>query len=276
MEQNLFTNINGALTRTDATSLKSSDESVRARYGIYETLLLREGQLELKELHWQRLWQGMDTLGFVRPSDWDAAFFEQQIDALAAINGVVHLARIRLQIFTDDVCAPYHPQYYIDSLGIPLSMTLWQDKGLHLGFLDGFYKPMLPESNCKISHSPHIPLAKNAQLAHAWDDVLLFNTQGNVIESAIANLFWIKDGVLYTPPLSEACLAGTMRAYLIQQFKQLNIQCVETVLNESILLAADEVFLCNGIRFIRWVAQIAAVQYGATLTRQYYNALKKI
>lgn len=276
MEQNLFTNINGTLTRTDAATLKSSDESVRARYGIYETLLLREGQIELKELHWQRLWQGMDALGFIRPSDWGATFFEQQIDALAAINGVVHLARIRLQIFSSNDNPPYEPEYFIESVGIPLSMTLWQDKGLHLGFLDGFYKPMIVESNCKISHSQHIPLAKNAMLAYAWDDVLLFNTQGNVIESAIANLFWIKEGVLYTPPLSEACLAGTMRAYLLQQFSKLHIPFEEQPLNEVRLLAADEVFLCNGIRFMRWVAQIGSVQYGNALTRQYYDGLKKM
>ena len=276
MEQNLFTNINGALSRTDATILKSSDESLRARYGVYETILLREGQLELKELHWQRLWQGMDILGFERPVHWDAAFFEEQIEALAAINGLVHLARIRLQIFAAKDKAPFEPQYWIESIGIPLSMTLWQDKGLHLGFLDGYYKPMIAESNCKISHSPHIPLAKQAMLAHAWDDVLLLNTLGNVIESAIANLFWIKDGMLYTPPLSEACLAGTMRAYLLQQFSKLRIPCAEQALNEASLLAADEVFLCNGIRFMRWVAQIGSVQYGNALTRQYYDALKKM
>lgn len=276
MEQNLFTNINGVLTRIDATTLKSSDESVRARFGIYETLLLREAEIELKDLHWQRLWQGMDVLGFERPVHWDAAFFEEQIEALSAINGVVHLARIRLQIFTDNDKAPYQPQYFIECLGIPLSMTLWQDKGLHLGFLDRYHKPMIAESNCKISHSPHIPLAKQAMLAHAWDEVLLLNTSGNIIESSIANLFWIKDGMLYTPPLSEACLAGTMRAYLLQQFSKLQIPCAEQVLNEASLLAADEVFLCNGIRFMRWVAQIGSVQFGNALTKQYYDALKKM
>ncbi len=36
---------------------------------------------------------------------------------------------------------------------------------------------------------------------HKWNDALICNTAGDVIESTIANIFWVSNGVVYTPPL---------------------------------------------------------------------------
>jgi branched-chain amino acid aminotransferase len=84
----------------------------------------------------------------------------------------------------------------------------------------------------------------------------------------MANIFWLKDGQLYTPPLSEGCVAGVMRRYIIER-----IPVTESMLDTDTLYVADEVFLTNTIRRIKWVSVIADKTYSNTLTRKLYSQL---
>jgi branched-chain amino acid aminotransferase len=275
VSQKLFSNINGTLLPTSETLIKSSNEAIRSRYGLYESMLLRDGILELQELHWERLWIGLEALGFAIPDAWSAAFFAQQIEELQQKNQVSALGRIRLQIYSEDTIRPLAPLYYIEVIALDSAMIEWNETGLVLDVLEGFQKPMIPESNCKISHSQHYPIARGMMEAQGLDDVLLLNTEGNIIESAIANIFWVKDGLFYTPPVSDACLAGTMRTWLLQQMALHRIPCVEQSVDWEELRAADELFCSNGIRFIRWVKQLGNTHYKNEYTKKLYRLLRK-
>jgi branched-subunit amino acid aminotransferase/4-amino-4-deoxychorismate lyase len=107
------------------------------------------------------------------------------------------------------------------------------------------------------------------------DDVLLLNTNDRIIESSIANIFWVKDAVFYTTPLSEGCLAGTRRYWLLSKMNINHIPFQESTIDLEGLLAADELFCCNGIRFIRWVKQLRNTQYSHRLTKELYHLLHK-
>lgn len=239
-------------------------------------MLYRKGQIELQDLHWERLWSGLAVLGFQQPPHWNIAFFVAQMEELIRLNQVAELARIRLQVYSDDVQAPLQPLYYIEVVAIEAETTQWNERGLKVAVLPDFRKPMIPESNCKISHSRHYPIAKAMMEAQGLDDVLLLNTEGNIIESAIANIFWIKEGVFYTPPLSDGCLAGTMRTWLLQQMKTHRIPHQEQSIDLQALLSADELFCSNGIRFIRWVEQIGERQFKNQHIREFYLNIKSI
>ena len=47
------------------------------------------------------------------------------------------------------------------------------------------------------------------------DDVLLWNRRGELTESTVANLAFLRDGVWYTPPVRCGLLPGTYRAALL-------------------------------------------------------------
>lgn len=262
MSQNLFSNINGSIIPTLETEIFSGNEAVRSQYGLYETMLLQQGQIDQAELHWQRLWKGLDQLGFNIPQEYNASFFEKQILDLASRNEALELGRIRIQIFAEGPIEPLSPAYFIEAIPIEISMTQWNENGLVLGILEDFRKPMTPESNYKINHSLHIPLAKKAVVVNNWDDALLLNTAGRIIESSIANLFWVKAGKIFTPPLDEGCLAGTMRAFVIKSIKANQFAFEEKPLLPEDLASADEVFLTNSIRKFRWVKKIGTLHFG--------------
>ena len=75
------------------------------------------------------------------------------------------------------------------------------------------------------------------------DDVLLWNTDGFVTESTIANVAVRIDGQLYTPPVEAGLLAGTLREELLQSGK-----LVERPVRTDELSSAREVFLLNSVR----------------------------
>ncbi len=268
MSQNLFCNLNGSVILESDAPFSSADDSFRLRYGLYESYLFQNGQLEFANLHWERLLHGMQVLGFAVPDDFSETYFTRQIEELTVKNKLSELARIRLQVFTDDDRPPFLPQCFIECSALQPGMTEWIENGIKVAVLENFRKEISAVSNSKISHNKHFLPARKAMEDQQLDDVLLLNDKGNVIESAMANLFWVKDGMVFTPPLSEGCLAGTFRLVIIDLIKELSLPFEEKMMSLEDLKTADEVFLTNGIRKIRWVREIDGHFYGNALVKK--------
>lgn len=75
------------------------------------------------------------------------------------------------------------------------------------------------------------------------DDVLLWNTRGEVTESTIANLVAMIDDELVTPPLSCGLLAGVFRAGLVERG-----EVRERVIRVDELERATALYLVNSVR----------------------------
>jgi branched-subunit amino acid aminotransferase/4-amino-4-deoxychorismate lyase len=61
-------------------------------------------------------------------------------------------------------------------------------------------------------------LALRSARERGYDDVLLVNERGEVMESALANLIWLSDGHWWTPSLASGCLPGVTRGLLVENF----------------------------------------------------------
>jgi para-aminobenzoate synthetase/4-amino-4-deoxychorismate lyase len=76
-----------------------------------------------------------------------------------------------------------------------------------------------------------------------YDDVLLFNDQGEVTESTIANVAVDIAGNLCTPPVTCGLLPGTLRVHLLQRG-----DLIERKITIAELLHSPRVFLLNSVR----------------------------
>jgi len=101
-----------------------------------------------------------------------------------------------------------------------------------------------------LGYLDHILAAREASLKGA-DDALILNTQGRVACSTIANIFILKGNRLTTPPLSEGCLPGIIRALVLEIAPEIGLDVAESPVLLGELIAADAVFLTNSVRFIR-------------------------
>ncbi len=92
------------------------------------------------------------------------------------------------------------------------------------------------------------------RLCSPSEDVLLFNQAGEITESTVANVAVEIDGVLYTPPVQCGLLAGTYRAWLLdqQRLQERVISCTE-------VLHSPNVYLLNAIRGMQKIRIVSAV-----------------
>ena len=95
-----------------------------------------------------------------------------------------------------------------------LTVDLYSDLKKSLNFLSN-----LKTNNCLV----YVMAAIYAQEKNL-DNVILLNDNNNVAEAMNANVFIVSNGVVYTPPISEACLDGVMRNYVIECASRLGIK----------------------------------------------------
>jgi branched-chain amino acid aminotransferase len=79
----------------------------------------------------------------------------------------------------------------------------------------------------------------------AADDALLLDTEGYVAEGTTANVFFVEDGVLHTPTLEGAILAGVTRGVVLDLAADLDIPVETGRYRPERLAEADELFLTN-------------------------------
>jgi len=78
---------------------------------------------------------------------------------------------------------------------------------------------------------------------HGCFDVIFFNTNGELTEGAVSNVFVEKNGILYTPPVKCGLLPGVLRGYLLKKRK-----AREKKLYMKDVLAAERIFIGNSVR----------------------------
>ena len=77
-------------------------------------------------------------------------------------------------------------------------------------------------------------------------DVIFCNERDEITEGCITNIFILKDGVYFTPPLECGLLDGIMRKQLLAVKEKTPV--FERVLFKTDILEADKIFLCNSVR----------------------------
>ncbi|MGB4935744.1 MAG: aminotransferase class IV [Ferruginibacter sp.] len=268
---------NGKFYPENTAVVNAGNRGLRFGDGLFETLRANQGEIEFLDEHLARLWQGLAVLQFQIPKHFSPDKLQEDIGNLLRKNGHVNLARIRLTLFRgdgglyDDI--NHTPGYLIQSWALPNDSGKWNSNGLVLGIYEEAKKSCDLLSNLK--HNNFLPYVLAALQAkkQKWNDALLLNTNGNICDTSIANIFLIKDELIYTPALTEGCIAGIMRKQVINHLNQLPVNVIETTLSIDDLVAADEVFLTNSIYHIRWVQAVGDKKYGNQQTQKIYSTL---
>jgi branched-chain amino acid aminotransferase len=88
--------------------------------------------------------------------------------------------------------------------------------------------------------------AKSEAQLNGFDEAIMLNNDGHVSEGSAENLFMLRKGTLYTPPVTENLLEGITRESIITLVREeLGVPVVERVIDRTELYVADELFLCG-------------------------------
>lgn len=269
-----YVSINGKLLPQGEAAIPVDNGAFRYGYGLFETLLVVNGVIMLQSLHMDRLFAGMQQLHLQLPPLVTPQKLAGDIMAVVQKNGLASLCRVRLQVYAGGGgFFGAHAQkagYIIECFEISRDIISYNENGLHLGVAQGVKKAVDDTANYKTCNALVYALGARQAKERKWNDALICNTGGEIMESTIANVFWIKEGIIYTPPLSSGCVGGVMRHHIMS-----NSEVRQANLSLDILHNADEVFLTNAVRRIKWVSQIEDKMYSNTISRELASRLFK-
>ncbi len=106
-------------------------------------------------------------------------------------------------------------------------------------------------------------LIKMDAIMNGYSEGIALDGQGNVSEGSGENIFIIKDGVVYTPPLSSAVLPGITRDSVMHLAKNLGYEVREQVMPRAALYIADEIFFTGTAAEVTPVRSIDKIKIGS-------------
>ncbi|MEO6546503.1 MAG: aminodeoxychorismate lyase [Ferruginibacter sp.] len=270
---------NGKFHQQGSAIIRADNRGLRFGDGVFETMTMTNGDILFEDEHFSRLWKSMKILEFELPKHFTVEQLQNEIKNLAKKNQHTNHARIRLTIVRGDGglydALNHFPNYIIETWPLTQDTGQWNSNGLVLGIYEGTKKSCDILSNLK--HNNYLPnvLAALAAKKLKWNDAILLNANGRICETTIGNIFIVKDGVIYTPSLSEGCIAGIMRRAVIKNLQSDNLSMFEKHINTEDLINADEVFVTNSVYKLRWVKSIGERTYHNAVSQKIFASLSK-
>jgi branched-chain amino acid aminotransferase len=91
-------NLNGKILNNEDAALPIDNGAFRYGYGLFETMLVADGVIRLKEYHWERLFAGLKQLHFDIPVLMTPHHLEEEVMCTVKKNKLEKLCRVRLQL----------------------------------------------------------------------------------------------------------------------------------------------------------------------------------
>lgn len=271
-------NYNGTLQPADQPVAITASRGLRYGDGLFETIYVSQRTPRLLHDHFNRLILGMELLKMNRPRFWDLNWLYHEISRVLQGNQNPPFARIRLGVWRGNGGLfdrdQLQPQFVLECWELDEATGAYNSNGLWLHCFEDAVKTCDRLSNVKHSNFlPYVMGAIAAQEARCNDSIIL-NQFGRISDTCVANLFAVTNGIVYTPSLSEGCVAGVMRNRMVQFLADQQMQVEEGPLTIDDLLLADEVFLTNAIHPVRWVRQFRTKEYMNLFSARIYSQFR--
>lgn len=276
---------NGTVISSSSFSLTPSNRAFRYGDGVFETLFCIGNEPHLFALHYARMLSALSLLRMTTTSFPTATMLQKQIALLVAKNKYIPFSRIRITVFRAEggLYTPINntPQWVIEQERLTEEPFSLNQSGLFVGIYTDMPKPASSLSKYKTCSSLHLVLAALKKQEQQWGDILLINEKGKIIEGLSSNIFWIKDGIAFTPMISSGCVDGTMRHHAMGLLKSMAIPVKETPgVTVEELESAEELFLTNSIQGIRWIVGLNSKRYylktAKTIASELQNEVKRL
>lgn len=242
--------VNGTYVEDTEAKISPYDHGYLYGLGVFETFRIYNGHPFLLDDHYERL---MDAL-LALQIEWDM----KKGDMLTILKELLLRNELKHAYIRFNVSAG------IDEIG--LQTGVYKNPSVIV-----FIKPLTPpdivvekegvilkqvrntpEGNFRLkSHHYLNNILGKREIGNATNrEGIFFTKEGYVAEGIVSNIFFVKEGALYTPSLHTGILNGITRAFIIKVAQMLNIKVKEGLFTKEELLTAEEVFVTNSIQEI--------------------------
>lgn len=275
-----YINLNGAIIPGDQPVVTAQNRSFRYGDALFESIRITNSKPQFLKEHLQRLFTGMKILKMDMHPSFGETFFEESILELAKQNSIISDGRVRITVYRNNG-GYYTPEdnstsYLIEVLPLAETGYVLNPKGYTIDLFNDFKKQQNALSSIKSANSIIYVLAGIYKNQQKLDDCIILNDKSHIIESISSNIFAVKNGVLYTPPVIDGCVDGVMRKKIIEISQANRIAVYEISIMQSVLLGADELFFTNAIRGISWVVAYKQKRYFNNTSKKLIEKLNEL
>ena len=222
--------------------------------GLFETVAVRMDRPVLLAEHVQRLEASAAALGFPLPPEFESQVGEALRDLVGLIPGH-ELCALRITAtrgggteFGLDPPAEPHPTSLIRLIPVP-DGTHPQAEAWIVDWPRTDPDEVL--SGHKTTSSLWRIMAHQSARSHGANLAIITTIDGDIAEADTASVFAVIGGVIVTPPLSRGILAGTVRAFCLQELEAAGRPVEERILPREELETAGEIFVTSSVSSIR-------------------------
>lgn len=245
MSRKIF--ITGKLLPKEDAKISVYDHGLLYGDGVFEGLRSYSGKVFRLEQHVERLFNSAKAIWLtipMSPAEMSKAI-NDTVQANDIVDGYVRVVVTRgagslgldpnkcsnpQVIIIADVISLYPPEFYQQGLAI-VTVSVMRT---HPAALNPRIKSLNYLNNI---------LAKIEGLQAGCIEALMLNHKGEIAECTGDNIFLVRKGVLYTPPIDAGILEGVTRDAVIELAQKSGIEVREIPLTKHDVYIADEVFL---------------------------------
>lgn len=259
--------INGKHYEQQDAKISVYDHGLLYGDGVFEGLRAYGGKVFRLQEHLDRLWQSARAIWLEIPGT--AADLGRAINDTLRLNGLED-AYIRVVVTRGAGSLGLDPNRTSDPQVIVITdkISLYPDELYRRGLE---IITVSVQRNHPAALSPRIKslnylnniLAKIEGLQAGCIEALMLNHKGEVAECTGDNVFLVRGGVLYTPPLDAGILEGITRAAVIELAQAARIEVREAALTKHDVYIADECFLTGTAAEVIPVVKVDSRQIGA-------------
>jgi 4-amino-4-deoxychorismate lyase len=246
----MYLYLNGEIVHASEAVISPFDHGYLYGLGVFETFRTYEGHPFLLKDHLKRLSHGLKELNIA--ADLDEEKIRNAITILLAKNGLKDAyCRFNISGGVGEIglqTTPYEDATVIlFQKELPPSLPLKEKEGVLLQL-----RRNTPETGerLKSHHYLNNMAAKREIGAAPHQEGIFLTKEGYLCEGITSNLFWVKDGELYTPGVEAGLLNGITRQFILALADRMQMQVRVGLFGQERLLEADEVFFTNSVQEI--------------------------
>jgi len=228
--------------------------------GVFEGIRVYSGKIFKLDAHIKRLYQSAKVIRLEIPLSQSKLVnaIEKTVEANGVIDGYIRLVVTRgtgnlglnpfvceksiIFIIADNIQL-YPEELYETGMKV-ISATTVRNHPL-----------AIPPQVKSLNYLNNI-LAKIEALDSNVPEAIMYNHEGYVAEATGDNVFIVRNGVIYTPPVEAGALEGITRGVVIRLAKEENLEVVEKNLTRFDLYVCDEFFLTGTAAEVIGVVEI--------------------
>lgn len=248
--------LNGRFSEIDKTFVSPFDRAFQFGDGVYEVIRYYPAKFFKADLHLARLKNSLNQLGIKYDGVDEIESVLYELMKLNNITNDVSIGYIQIsrgqhiprRHFYDDNITPTIFMYVENYPARPEEMI----NGVKIGLEED-----IRWSRCDIKATSLLAniMTRNRAIRNGLSEIV-WHRNGIITEGTQTNICFIKNGELFTPPLSNFILAGVTRRVVLDLCKQIGIPFTERNISVNELTKFDEIFLTSTTAEVTPVTEI--------------------